>query len=106
MQCADVGMIQRGDSSRLALEAVGELLLGDLDGDRAVQPRVARSVHVAHAAGADGREDLVRTELGSIGKGHRVSNDCTLPWLARSGSRGTRADLGSTPQCYRPTPRR
>ena len=36
-----------------------------LDGDRAIQSRVARLVHVAHAAGTDERHDFVWAEAGS-----------------------------------------
>ena len=51
-------MIQRGDGVGLALEAFAEALVGNLDRDVAVQPGVARLVDLAHAARADGREDL------------------------------------------------
>ena len=54
VELADVRMIQRRHGARFALEAFGELLLGDLDGDDAVEPRVARLPHLAHAARADG----------------------------------------------------
>ena len=33
-----------------------------LDGDVAAEPRVVGAVDLAHAAGADGRDDLVRAE--------------------------------------------
>ena len=39
---ADVGMIQRGHRTRLALETFGELFVRNFDGDVAVQPGVAR----------------------------------------------------------------
>ena len=68
-ESADVRMIQRSDRSRFAFEAgSGVLALGDvagedLDGDGAVEPRVAGSVHFAHAARAQWGEDLVRAQL-------------------------------------------
>ena len=55
-------MVQRGDRARFALEALGELLGRNLDGDVAAQARVVRAVHLAHAARADLGQDLVRAE--------------------------------------------
>jgi hypothetical protein len=58
---ADVGMIQRGEHPRLALEAcetmgvAGEERRQHLDGDITAQCRVACPVDLAHAAGADQR---------------------------------------------------
>ena len=49
-----LGMIQRGDSPSLALEAFAELFLGDLDRDDAIESRIAGFVNLAHAAGAMG----------------------------------------------------
>jgi len=46
-------MIQRGDSAGFPLEALAKLFGADLHGHRAVEPRVARFVHFAHAAGPD-----------------------------------------------------
>ena len=60
---ADVGMIQRRDSARFALESFAELGLGNLDRDDAIEARVAGLVHLAHAARADGRKDFVRAEF-------------------------------------------
>jgi hypothetical protein len=40
-------MIERGDGPRLALEAIREALFRDLDGDDAIQARVARLVDLA-----------------------------------------------------------
>src|SRR5215469_6381542 len=56
-------MIQRRDGARLALEALGEFALGDLQRDDAVQARIAGLVNLAHPARADGREDLVGAEF-------------------------------------------
>jgi hypothetical protein len=64
----DVGMRQRGDGLRLALEAAPAIRVGgvrgaqELDGDDAVQAGVARLVHLAHAARADRRQNLIRPE--------------------------------------------
>ena len=68
VQRADVRVVQAGDGLRFALEAllhlgvVGEVRRQDLDRDRAVQPRVGGLVDLAHAAGAEGAGDFVRTE--------------------------------------------
>ena len=67
---ADVRMRELRDGARLAIEALPELgVLGELrrqhlDGDDAVQARVLRAIDLAHAAGADRRLDLVRTQTG------------------------------------------
>jgi hypothetical protein len=53
-------MVQRGSDTRLALEALGELLFGNLDGDLTVQPRISRGVDLAHTAAAQCGKDLVR----------------------------------------------
>ena len=45
----------------------------DLDRDVAVQLRVVSLEHLAHAAGADRRDDLVRTENGSWDQCHEVT---------------------------------
>ncbi len=69
---ADVRMVQRGDSARLAPEAVAESFLRNLDGNDAVKTRVTRLVDLSHAARADQRENLVGTEPLSRGERHTV----------------------------------
>ena len=65
------------DAQRLALEACERVGIGgerrgeDLDGDEAVQARVARFPDFAHSARADGIEDFVRTEAVTWGQWHR-----------------------------------
>ena len=65
---ADVRMVERRDRPRLALEALadcgfgGELRRQHLDRDVAIEPRVAGAIHLAHAAGAEQRDDLVGPE--------------------------------------------
>ena len=74
VQRADVRMGQLRDRARFAIEALAELRIGGerggqhLDGDRAVEPRVARAIDLAHPAGAEGRQDLVRAEFRSRGQ--------------------------------------
>ena len=60
VQRADVGMVQGRHGACLAVEPLAKLRVGrqavrqDLDGDRAVQPRVPRAVDLSHAARAEG----------------------------------------------------
>jgi hypothetical protein len=58
-----VGMIQRRHGAGFPPEPLGELGGGDLDGNDAVRAGVAGLVDFAHATGADGRNNLVRTEF-------------------------------------------
>src|SRR5262245_37235759 len=70
-----------GDRVRLTFKAAAsirirrELWRQDLDRDAAIEPRVARLVDLAHAARAQGREDLVRTEPETGAEGHRAHTD-------------------------------
>jgi hypothetical protein len=67
----DVGMIQRREHLRFPLEtgqAVwirGEQLREHLQRDVAVQPRIARAIHLAHAARADKGCYLIGAESGT-----------------------------------------
>src|SRR5215467_3198537 len=63
VELANVRMIQRGDRTRFPLEALRKLLLGDFDRDGAIKPCIAGLVHLAHAAFAQRRQDLVGTEF-------------------------------------------
>src|SRR5262249_12695699 len=61
------------------------------DRDDAIQPRVARLVDFAHAAFADGGQDLVRAEPSSRRKGHCrriISGAKTGPQCAHSMTPG------------------
>ena len=70
---------QGGDGARLVLEAppplrvVGKLVGQDLDRDLTRQARVAGAVHLAHAPGPEGAEDLVGTQAGSRFEGHEAA---------------------------------
>ena len=70
-QGADVGVAQLRDGARLPLEPLAELRRrGDerrqyLDRHGAVEARVARLEHFAHAAGAEFGQDFVGSELGA-----------------------------------------
>ena len=57
-----MGMVHRGNRSRLAIEAITERGLTHLDGDQPVEACVACLPHLAHAAGAEGGEEFIRAE--------------------------------------------
>jgi hypothetical protein len=67
---------ERGDRFRFALEsqerrrAVGETRRQYFDRDVPIELGIARAIDLAHPAGADGAEDLVRTEPGSDRQRH------------------------------------
>ena len=50
----------------IARERVGQYL----DRHLALQPRIFRAIHLAHAAGAEERDDLVGAETGAGGETH------------------------------------
>jgi len=65
-------MVEPGDDSRLAFEAIASRLIGrdvrqqHFDGNRAVEPCVARAIDLAHAAAADTGVETVRPELHAL----------------------------------------
>ncbi len=81
--------IQRGQGLGLALKPRDPLRVGgerrgqDLDGDVAIEPRVPRPIHFAHAAGSEGRDDLVRAEAGTGSEGQTLAVDYTGGTAAR-----------------------
>ena len=74
----DVRMIQRGGGLRFLLEPAetigiaGHVARKDLDGNRAIEPRVARAVHLAHAPRTDGLGDFIRAKTRTWGERHRA----------------------------------
>jgi hypothetical protein len=76
---ADMLMIERGDRLCFAFEPLSQFRVGcvfgkNLDGNRSIQPRVSRPVHLTHPTGADRREDFVRTKQLSGLKRHWHGN--------------------------------
>ena len=75
----DVGMIQRREGLRFAREprepfGVAREDIGQhLDRDVAIQLRIARAIDLAHAAGAQGGEDLIRAEAKAGVEGQTVA---------------------------------
>ena len=74
VESTDVRVGQLGDGPRFTVEPFAELRTGgecgrqDLDGDGAIEPRVTGFEHLAHATGADRREDLVGAEAWAGGR--------------------------------------
>src|SRR5262249_11752713 len=68
---------QPGDDARLPLESraprriVGNICRQHLDGDVAIQPGVARAIHLAHPAFAEQGDNLIRTEARADVTRHR-----------------------------------
>ena len=75
----DVGMVQRRENLRFPFETaepIGVVGKGGgqyLDRDVAIEPGIARAIDLAHAAGAEGREDFIGTEARAGGQGQAVS---------------------------------
>ena len=69
-------MIERGGSARFLLETLeavavpGEGRREHLDGDVASEPRVARTVHLAHRSCSDQGDYLVGAEPGAWSESH------------------------------------
>jgi hypothetical protein len=76
VDAGDVGMVERGERARLALEShqpigiVRERLRQDLERDIAPEPGVAGAIDLAHAAGANDGDDLVRPDARARGECH------------------------------------
>ena len=60
------------------------------DGDVAAEPRVASPVHLAHAAGADGRDDFVRAEARANEDVHGANTRLYAPGRESERIRGAR----------------
>ena len=67
VQRTDVGMAERRDGARFGGKARARLFpfvaapRDDLQGDQPIEPRIARAIHIAHAAAAD----LLQHEIGT-----------------------------------------
>ncbi len=112
----DVGVVERPGRTRLVLETTESIRIlrerrrQNLDRDVAPEPRVARPVDLSHAARAERREDLVRTEAGA-GRNRHADNEFFMnaPPAWPASIRETRATAGATrgrgpdspPPCWR-----
>jgi hypothetical protein len=65
-------MIQRRHRAPFALEALRELFFYNLDCNYAIQPRVAGTIDLTHAARANRFEKFIRAQPGSGSQGHRL----------------------------------
>ena len=78
VQRANVRMVERRDRARLAIEPIAQLRIGGelrgqhFDRDGAIEPRIARAIHLAHPTAAKQRQDLVSTEASAGSEGHRA----------------------------------
>jgi hypothetical protein len=63
-------VIERRDRPRFLLELRAVFGIQFLEGNKAIEPRVAGLPDFAHAAGAERREHFVRAESSSSGKDH------------------------------------
>src|SRR4051794_32458486 len=70
VELADVWMVQRRNCTRFALEAFGELGIGNFQGNNAIQSGVTSLVHLAHATRTDQGQDLIRSETRPSTEGH------------------------------------
>jgi len=64
-------MVERSYGVGFGFLPLAEAFRRDLDGDFAVQARVASLVHLTHTTSSQRREDLVGSETGSRGDRHR-----------------------------------
>ena len=73
-------MIERGSGAALAFESLapfrvgGELLGEDLDRNRAIEARISRPVHLAHAACANQAENFIGAEANAGGERRQFVN--------------------------------
>src|SRR5262245_17897442 len=106
VDCDDVRVRQRGDRLRLALEPRAPLGVGgkapgkDLDGDVAMQPRVAGAIDLAHSALAEEHHDFIGSESSSRRQSHvngcdykhRSIDPSTEPSVAAGKGLGSRPE--------------
>jgi len=110
---ADMGVIQRGNGSRLALKTLlhirarTEMGGQNLDRNDAIKPRVPRAIDLAHAAGTKRRLNLVRTKFSAKSEPHRARH-CSphrkplddAPRLANCRQTGNRGQSARTPTAW------
>src|SRR5271170_6781704 len=75
--------------ARHALRVAGEEIGQHLQRNLALQLGVERAIHLTHAAGADGRKDLVGSEFGSSGQHHFLSTGTRRRSSSKKFSRNT-----------------
>src|SRR3970040_555540 len=96
-------MAERGERPGFALEPLlqgrisGDVRREDFDGDRTVEPRVARAIDFAHPARAEERDNLIRPESSAGRESHVLWwRDYTVNIRgARARSAGVRSFQGA-----------
>jgi catechol 2,3-dioxygenase-like lactoylglutathione lyase family enzyme len=87
----DVRMVERGQHLRLALKSrnaigiEGKQLRQNFDRDVAIQPRIARAIHLAHSAGTYQRQDFVRAETSTRSQSHDALSPLSGSFVACRG---------------------
>jgi hypothetical protein len=85
--CSDVRGVQRRGRAGFLLESMEAIDVGRecagqyLDRNVTPEPRIARAIDLAHAAGSDRRGDLVDAEAGTGGEDQTLVVDYT-GWIA------------------------
>src|SRR4051812_27634460 len=73
VESADVCVVQSRDGPCFTLKTVGEAFTADLQGYITVEPRVPRTVNLAHSAHPEQPENLVWTENRSVSEWHHLA---------------------------------
>src|SRR5436305_1547421 len=74
VQGANMRMMQARDGAGLALKALLQIISPahhrrkNLNSDLTIEPSVAGTINLTHAAGANGRQDLVRSQTIALGQ--------------------------------------
>jgi hypothetical protein len=103
----DIGMIQRCKEFRLAREPCESTRIGDerfgqqLERHLAAEPRVAGSIHFAHAARTQRRQDLVGTQPRATGNLHDRADPNSAIARNRATSRSRQRMIRAGPSARR-----
>src|SRR5215469_15526275 len=104
MKSTDIGVLQCRNRTSLPLEAFPMLRARrmlcrkNLNGDRAVQPRVARLVHFSHSPRANERHDFVGSQPSARLVGNALC-DGSLQEFPRNLSLGRKKRFNVLPKC-------
>jgi hypothetical protein len=72
-------MIQSRHCSGFALDAFRKMLVGNFDGNDAVQSGIPGFIDLSHASCADWRKDFVGSQTSPSSKGHGCVHNSTSP---------------------------
>ena len=85
----DVRVVERRDGERLAFESLAAIRIGGSDFgqhpqcDIALEPRIARPIHLTHAPDAEQADDLVGAETGARLEGYKSERIIRGEYLRR-----------------------